>query len=50
MKGKISAIDRQADRKSNDENLNREEKELYKARQLGTLQGEYKGLNNLIIP
>ena len=50
MKWEISAIDRHADRKSNDENLNREEKEPYKARQLGALQGKYKGLNNFIIP
>lgn len=51
MKEEISAIDRHADRKSNDENLNREEKEEpYKARQLGALQGKYKGLNNFIIP
>lgn len=50
MKGKISATDRHADRKSNDENLNREEKEPYKARQLGALQREYKGLNSLLIP
>lgn len=50
MKGKISATDRHADRKSNDENLNREEKEPYKARQLGALQREYTGLNSLLIP
>lgn len=50
-KRKTSAIDRHADRRSNDRNLTRDEKEdPYKARQLGALQGEYKGLSNLIIP
>lgn len=51
-KGKTRAIDRHANRRSNDENLTREEKEgPHKARQLGALlRIEYKCLNKLVVP